>query len=102
MDLVTHSELNRRSRLGFAADIEASTMAAFNPDRFAHEWSAAWNARDLERILAHFSDTVVFSSPKTVDAIGRPTVRGTSCSTSWHTTRPSTPFSGGDDWQVCS
>lgn len=33
---------------------------------------------------------------------GRPTVRGTSCSTSWHLTRPSTPFSGGDDWGVCS
>jgi ketosteroid isomerase-like protein len=51
-------------------------MAAFNPDRFAHEWSAAWNARDLERILAHFSDVVIFSSPKAVDAIGRSTVRG--------------------------
>lgn len=33
---------------------------------------------------------------------GRPTVRDTSCSTSWHLTRPSTPFSGGDDWDVCS
>lgn len=33
---------------------------------------------------------------------GRPTVRGTSCSTSWRTTRPPTPFSGGDDWQVCN
>lgn len=32
----------------------------------------------------------------------RPTVRDTSCSTSWHLTNPSTPFSGGDDWQVCS
>lgn len=32
----------------------------------------------------------------------RPTVRDTSCSTSWHLTQPPTPFSGGDDWQVCS
>jgi hypothetical protein len=31
--------------------------------RFAAEWLDAWNARDLERILRHFSDDVVFSSP---------------------------------------
>lgn len=25
-------------------------------ERFAHEWIAAWNARDLERIVAHVDD----------------------------------------------
>jgi ketosteroid isomerase-like protein len=31
--------------------------------RFAAEWLEAWNAHDLEAILGHFSDDVVFSSP---------------------------------------
>lgn len=37
-----------------------------------------------------------------VSSHARPTVRGSSCSTSWRLTRPPTPFSGGDDWQVCN
>jgi hypothetical protein len=31
--------------------------------RFASDWLDAWNARDLDVILSHFSDDVVFSSP---------------------------------------
>jgi ketosteroid isomerase-like protein len=31
--------------------------------RFADSWAAAWNAHDLERILAHFTDDVMFQSP---------------------------------------
>jgi hypothetical protein len=31
--------------------------------RFADEWLKSWNAHDLEAILRHFSDDVVFSSP---------------------------------------
>ena len=30
---------------------------------FAAHWLAAWNSRDLEAVLSHFSDDVVFSSP---------------------------------------
>jgi ketosteroid isomerase-like protein len=30
---------------------------------FAREWIAAWNARDLERILAFYADDFVLSSP---------------------------------------
>jgi ketosteroid isomerase-like protein len=30
---------------------------------FAQEWIAAWNARDLELILAHYADEVELSSP---------------------------------------
>ncbi len=30
---------------------------------FAREWCAAWNAHDLDRVLALFHDDVVFSSP---------------------------------------
>ena len=31
--------------------------------RFAEHWLKAWNSRDLEAVLSHFSDDVVFSSP---------------------------------------
>lgn len=33
------------------------------PDAFACDWIDAWNARDLERILSHYSRDVVFTSP---------------------------------------
>jgi hypothetical protein len=31
---------------------------------YVDEWIDAWNTRDLERVLAHFADDVVFSSPR--------------------------------------
>lgn len=30
---------------------------------FADEWVAAWNAHDVDAVLAHFHDDVVFTSP---------------------------------------
>ena len=30
---------------------------------FAQQWVEAWNSHDLERVLGHFTDDVVFSSP---------------------------------------
>ncbi|HVJ00798.1 MAG TPA: nuclear transport factor 2 family protein [Sphingomonas sp.] len=30
---------------------------------FAAEWCAAWNAHDLDAVLAHFHDDVAFTSP---------------------------------------
>ncbi|AGL18617.1 nuclear transport factor 2 family protein [Actinoplanes sp. N902-109] len=38
--------------------------------RFTDEWVAAWNSHDLERILALYTDDVVFSSPKIVQFLG--------------------------------
>jgi len=31
--------------------------------QFAAEWLDAWNAHDLDAILGHFSDDVIFTSP---------------------------------------
>ena len=31
--------------------------------RHAHDWLDAWNAHDLERILAHYAEAVEFYSP---------------------------------------
>jgi predicted ester cyclase len=34
-----------------------------DPNRFANDWIAAWNARDIETILSHYADSIVFLSP---------------------------------------
>ncbi len=31
--------------------------------RFADDWVRAWNAHDVEAVLAHFHDDVLFTSP---------------------------------------
>jgi ketosteroid isomerase-like protein len=51
-------------------------MPSFDPVAFASDWAAAWNRRDLEAVLAHFSDAVVFSTPRALEVVGQPTVRG--------------------------
>jgi ketosteroid isomerase-like protein len=38
--------------------------------RFAEEWAAAWNAHDLDRIVTHYADDVIFSSPHIVRRLG--------------------------------
>jgi ketosteroid isomerase-like protein len=43
---------------------------------FANEWNAAWNARDLEGVLALFDDNVVFTSPTALVVVGTKVVRG--------------------------
>jgi ketosteroid isomerase-like protein len=37
--------------------------------RFASDWLDAWNDHDLEAILGHFSDDVVFTSPLAIRII---------------------------------
>src|SRR5215208_2795538 len=38
-------------------------MPTPKPQQFADEWVRAWNAHDVEAVLAHFHDDVVFTSP---------------------------------------
>ncbi len=48
----------------------------WNPEfaqRFATEWIAAWNAHDLDRVLALYTDDFAMSSPKIVQIAGDPT-----------------------------
>jgi hypothetical protein len=40
--------------------------------RFASEWIAAWNAHDLEAILAHYAVDVVLTSPAAAKILGDP------------------------------
>jgi ketosteroid isomerase-like protein len=44
--------------------------------RYAEQWAEDWNRRDLEAVLRHFEDDVVWTSPKALKAVGVPTVRG--------------------------
>jgi len=43
---------------------------------FARAWQDAWNSHDLDRILAHYREDVVFRSRKAVDVVGSAEVRG--------------------------
>jgi ketosteroid isomerase-like protein len=43
---------------------------------FAAEWAAAWNGRAVEKVLAHFDENVVFTSPTALAVVGVGTVRG--------------------------
>ena len=47
-------------------------------EHFAADWVEAWNAYDLERILAHYGDDFEMSSPVIVQVAGEPsgTLRG--------------------------
>lgn len=45
-------------------------------DAFAEAWEAAWNSHDLDRILAHYADTVTFRSQKAVRLVGTGELRG--------------------------
>ena len=37
---------------------------------FASDWIAAWNAKDLERIVSHYREDVLFSSPFAITHAG--------------------------------
>lgn len=41
-------------------------------DRFAAEWIDSWNSHDLDRILSHYTDDFVMSSPVIVKIAGEP------------------------------
>jgi predicted ester cyclase len=38
----------------------------------ANDWVAAWNAHDLELIMAHYEDAVELTSPVAAQLLGRP------------------------------
>ena len=48
-------------------------LTAERAAHFVDEWIAAWNAHDLDRILAHWADDCVFTSPLAARLLGDPT-----------------------------
>ena len=53
-------------------------MTKEHAEEFAREWYEAWNAHDLDRILAHWVDDAVFTSPLAAKLLDDPsgTVQG--------------------------
>lgn len=41
-------------------------------ERFAADWIAAWNSYDLNAILSHYAEDVVFHSPRIAVVTGEP------------------------------
>ncbi len=53
-------------------------MITPEPRSFADQWIKAWNARDVEAVLAHYADDVVFTSPTALRVLPQSggTIRG--------------------------
>jgi hypothetical protein len=66
------------ARVDGGLDRASIAMTREQAEHLAHAWLDAWNAHDLERILAHFHDDCVFASPRVTTVMGDPsgTVHG--------------------------
>jgi len=42
---------------------EGQVVSTPEPDTFADDWLTAWNRHDVDAVLAHFHDDVIFTSP---------------------------------------
>ncbi len=51
-------------------------MKNFDPRAFAERWVADWNKKDVEAVLAHFTDDCLFVSPKAAAIVGDGRVEG--------------------------
>lgn len=40
-------------------------------DAFARDWLSAWNDREIERILSHYSEEIIFHSPRIARVLGK-------------------------------
>ena len=47
-----------------------------NYQEFAEQWEAAWNSHNLQTILSHYSDNVVFRSKKALSLVGSGELHG--------------------------
>ena len=45
-------------------------------EKFAEDWAQAWNRRDVESVLAHFRDDIIFASPTALAMTGSPVLHG--------------------------
>jgi ketosteroid isomerase-like protein len=43
---------------------------------YAEQWIANWNRKDVDAVLAHFSDDVVFTSPRAESIVGSSRLEG--------------------------
>ena len=62
--------------MSIAGDGAAPADPTVVPDDLARDWAEAWNARDLDAILSHYAEDVIFRSPKAVAVAGRAELTG--------------------------
>jgi len=86
--VAAHIDLETRRTVPFPPELAASLRAQLvnlQPDgapteaaaqAFARDWIAAWNRRDAEAVLAHYTDDCVFTSPKAERIVGRGRLEG--------------------------
>ncbi len=43
--------------------LRPASLSTPEPAAFVAQWIDAWNARDIEAVLTHYADDVVFTSP---------------------------------------
>jgi hypothetical protein len=48
---------------------EGQVVSTPDPDAFADDWLTAWNRHDVDAVLTHFHDDVVFTSPVAAQVI---------------------------------
>lgn len=51
-------------------------MSGIDYQAFAKAWQAGWNSHDLDRILKHYSDDILFHSRKAQALTGSGVIRG--------------------------
>jgi hypothetical protein len=51
-------------------------VTADDARRFAVRWAESWNNREIDSVLAHFDQNVVFTSPAALALVGVATVHG--------------------------
>jgi acyl-CoA thioesterase FadM len=56
--------------------VPSGTLSDAAAQRFARDWVAAWNRRDVEAVLSHFADDALFVSPKAERFVGKPRIEG--------------------------
>jgi hypothetical protein len=54
----------------FSRELGGTMLTREFARQFAKEWIEAWNRHDLEKILAHYSDDFVMSSPRIAIVVG--------------------------------
>lgn len=52
------------------------SVAKIDGRAFADQWISEWNRRDVNAVLAHFSEDIVFTSPRASAVLGTPRVEG--------------------------
>ena len=51
-------------------EVSRIPLTEFDPQAFAETWESDWNSHDLDRILSHYSSSIVFRSLKAIPLVG--------------------------------